>query len=176
MEPAVTMTAPSLPLTLIPRTCWKQNVRTALPDQWDAIRHEVYRRSGHRCEACHSAGDGRPCHAHEYWQFVEGHQVLTHIACLCDTCHSATHLGRTRSFSGSDRAAREALHRLALVNGWTLPQAAAYARQELALCADRSKRQWKLDLSALAEYGVTCPSPSERRGAGWVRSLLGVSR
>ncbi|MHB8323710.1 MAG: HNH endonuclease [Candidatus Dormibacteria bacterium] len=171
-------TALRLPLTLIPRSCWEINVRTALPERWDEIRREVYRRAGHRCEACGSAGGNRPLHAHEYWGYEGNRQVLTHIACLCDVCHAATHLGRTRSFSGSDRAAHEALAHLARVNSWSIPEAAAYAQQELARTAELSKHRYALDLSLLErEFGIEVPAAgASRGGAGWLRQLLGVGR
>lgn len=178
MGDSVTMgTEPRLPLTLIPRSCWGQNVRTALPERWDEIRHEVYRRAGHRCEADGSDGGGRPLHAHELWTYAGDRQVLTHIACLSDTAHSATHLGRTRSFSGSDRAAKEALTYLAHVNGWSLQQAAEYARRELQLTAERSKQQWRLDLSLL-EPEFVIKVPPELGGpahGGLLRRLLGAA-
>lgn len=169
---------PRLPLTLIPRSCWESNVRTALPERWDEIRHEVYRRARHRCEVDGSDGGSRPLHAHELWSYIKASQVLTHIACLCDTCHASTHLGRTRSFSGSDRVAREALQHLAVVNGWSVPDAAAYAHHELRVCAERSKRKWTLDLSLLErEFGIKLPPANASRGGGsWLRMLVGVGR
>lgn len=154
-------------------------MRTALPDRWDSIRREVYRRAGHRCEACGSNGGGRPLHAHELWQrFERGRQVLTHLACYCDVCHAATHLGRTLNFSGSEEAAREALQHLATVNGWTVPQAARYAQQELAVCAERSRHKWTLDISLLErEFEVKLPSAVSRGGGnGWLGKLLGAGR
>lgn len=166
-----------LPLTLIPEPMWRMNVRTALPDRWDEIRHEVYRRAAYRCEACGSDGGSRPLHAHEYWGYEGGRQVLTNIACLCDVSHSATHLGRTLKVSGSDGATRQALQHLATVNGWSLQQAAAYARVELARTAERSQRQWRLDLSLLeSEFGIRVPSElgGPARG-GVLRRLLGAA-
>ncbi len=170
--------SPRLPLTLIPKSCWERNVRTALPERWDEIRREVYRRASHRCEACGSSGGGRPLHAHEYWGYEGNRQVLAHIACLCDLCHASTHLGRTRSVSGSDRVAREALEHLASVNSWSIPDAAQYAQHELAVCAERSRRKWTLDLSLLGrEFGIRFPSASASRGGrGWLRKLVGVGR
>lgn len=170
---------PRLPLTLIPQSCWAQNVRTALPQRWDEIRHEVYRRASHRCEACGSNGGGRPLHAHEYWDYRDGRQVLAHIACLCDTCHASTHLGRTRSVSGSDRVAREALAHLASVNGWSIPDAAQYAQQELRVCAERSKCQWTIEIALLErEFGIKLPASAglARSGGSWLRRLMGVGR
>ncbi len=170
---------PRFPLTLIPQSCWAQNVRTALPERWDEIRREVYRRASHRCEACCGEGGARPLHAHEYWGYLGNRQVLAHVACLCDVCHASTHLGRTRSFSGSDQVARDALQHLALVNGWSVPEAAAYAQRELRLCAERSKRQWTIDLSLLErEFGIKLPASagSARSGESWPRRLVEVGR
>lgn len=170
---------PRLPLTLTTQSCWAQNVRTALPQRWDEVRHIVYRRAGRRCEACASDGGARPLHAHEYCGYEGNRQVLAHIACLCDTCHASTHLGRTRSFSGSDQVARETLQHLASVNGWSIPDAAAYAQQELAVCAERSRRKWTLDLSLLErQFGIKLPAPagSARSGGSWLSKLVGVGR
>ncbi len=163
-----------LPLTLIPHSMWEVNVRTALPESWDEIRHTVYRAG--RCEACGDGNGGRAWQAHEYWGFDGNRQVLTHIANLCDVCHSATHLGRTRRFSGSDQAAKEALQHLAAVNGWSLQQAAEYARRELALTAQRSKQPFRLDLSLLQrEYGVPVPPELGGPRRGQLRRLLGAA-
>lgn len=166
-----------LPLTLIPEPMWHVNVRSELPERWDEIRHEVYRRASYRCEACGSDGGARPLHAHEYWGYEGNRQVLTHIACLCDVSHSATHLGRLRRFSGSDRAAKEALAHLAAVNRWSIQQAAEVARHQLALTAERSKREWRLDLSLLIrECGIKVPpelgGPDQ---SGLLRRLRGAA-
>lgn len=151
-------------------------MRTALPDRWDEIRHEVYKRANHRCEACGSDGERRPLHAHEYWGYSGGRQILTHIAILDDRCHAATHLGRTRSFSGSDGVAKEALQHLASVNGWSVQQAARYARDELDVCAERSCHQYSLDLSLLErEFGIKLPTTGvSRSGGSWLGRLLGA--
>lgn len=105
--------------------------------------------------------------------------MLTHIACLCDVCHAATHLGRTRKFSGSDQAAKEALQHLAKVDGLTLPQAAEYVRQELLLTAERSKLKWTLDLSLLErEFSIPVPPKYLPDGGhrGLLRRLVGAAR
>jgi hypothetical protein len=164
-----------LPLTLIPSSMAAVNVRTALPQHWDRIRHQVY--APHRCEACGGDNRGHPWEAHEYWGYEGGRQVLRHIACLCDMCHASTHLGRTRTVSGSEQAARDALAHLAHVNGWSPPNAAEYARRELALCKERSRRQWRLDLSLLErEFGIKVPpelgGPAQ---SGLLRRLLGAT-
>lgn len=164
-----------LPLTLIPSSMSAVNVRTALPERWDEIRHQVYR--PHVCEACGGDNHDRPWEAHEYWGYEGGRQVLTHIACLCDACHATTHLSRTRTVSGSDGVARDALARLARINGWSLPHAAEYARRELALCKERSRRQWRLDLSLLTrEFGIKVPPElaGPARG-GLLPRLLGAA-
>jgi hypothetical protein len=60
----------------------------------------------------------------------------------------------------------------------TVQQAARYARDELDVCAERSKRRWMLDLTLLErEFGVDLPAPgASRGGSGWLRKLVGVSR
>lgn len=130
-------------------------------------------------EACGSDGGARPLHAHEYWGSLGNRQVLTHVACLCDVCHASTHLGRTRGFSGSDQVARDALQHLAIVNGWSVPDAAAYAQQELRVCAERSKCQWTIEIALLErEFGIKLPASAglARSGGSWLRKLVGVAR
>lgn len=166
------------PLGLIPRTAWGQGGRTGIPPEaWAKVKVAVHAHSGHECEA---PGCGErvklECHEWYVWDDTKGIQRLGRVASACRPHHACVHIGRTRTFSGSDRAARDALSELAKANGLTLPQAAAYCRHELALCAERSRKRWSLDLSPLVEYGVTWPSPTERRGAAWMRRLLGVSR
>ena len=167
---------PRFPLTLIPSSMSEVNVRTALPQHWDAIRHQVYR--PHRCEACGGDNHDRPWEAHEYWGYEGNRQVLRHIACLCDMCHAATHLGRTRTVSASDEVARDALARLARVNGLSLSSAAKYAREEVGLCKERSRRQWRLDLSLLTrDFGIKVPPELGGPGhGGLLRRLLGAAR
>lgn len=162
-----------LPLTLIPEPMWHVNVRTALPDRWDEIRHEVYRRASYRCEACGGDGGSRPLHAHEYWGYEGNRQVLAHVASLCDVCHAATHLGRTRTVSGSDQVTRDALAHLAHINRWSLQQAAEYARRELAVTVQRSQREWRLDLSELSrDFGIAVPPELGGSAQGGLRRWL----
>ncbi len=175
----MTSAAPRWPLGLIPTSAWGSAGRTGIPPEaWGVVRRACYARAHHRCEAC--GANGR-LEAHEWYQWddARGIQRLGRIAAACPTHHAAVHLGRTRSLSGSDRAAREALAELAQANGWSVPQAALYARHELALCAARSKRRWTLDLSALAEFGIAIPPvPGGRHGGqrGWLARLLGGGR
>ncbi len=73
---------------------------------------------------------------------------------------------------------KEALQHLARVNQWSLQQAAAYAREELALTAERSKHRYQLDLWLLErEFGIKLPPEgSPHGGGGLLRKLMGVGR
>lgn len=108
--------APTLQICLIPRTTWGNNVRSHVPNTtWRAIRRDVIRRAGEKCEACESQAG--PLHCHEVFDFDthQGLQRLVGLRALCSTCHGVVHIGRTLAREGK-RALDTSLEHLARVN------------------------------------------------------------
>jgi len=86
------------PLTIqpIPTASRFASLANLLPrPQWDRLRRAVYRRAGHRCQAC---GRHTVLHCHEVWRFNPRtrYQHLGGFQALCPTCHGATHITQTR--------------------------------------------------------------------------------
>jgi hypothetical protein len=97
--------------------------------------------------------------AHEEWQYDEGSGVqrLERLIALCPACHEVKHIGRTTNIGRGP----EARQHLANVNGWTRREAGMYVAAVMYEWAQRSKRDWRLDLSALADYGIEPPTAAE---------------
>jgi hypothetical protein len=138
--------APTLQICLIPRTTWGNNVRSHVPNTtWRAIRRDVIRRAGEKCEACESQAD--PLHCHEVFDFDthQGLQRLVGLRALCPSCHGVVHIGRTLAREGK-RAFDASLEHLARVNGWTEMQTLAHFDQAVALWETRSTQAWQVVL------------------------------
>lgn len=135
---------------LVPDSCWYSNLRSLLsPAQWDAVRKRAYARAGGRCMIC--GAPSKRLDAHEEWEYDEVNAVqrLKRIVAVCPACHDVIHIGRTQ-LKGDARAAEEHFIK---VNGCT------YAQMRAALGRaneDHRRRnfvpEWKLDISALADY------------------------
>lgn len=178
------MNAPRLPLTLIPSSA-TQNARTQLSaEQWTEVRRQVYRRAGHRCEACQTPyPSGSPTgpggwEAHEAWLFEGGVQKLVALRNLCQRCHAVCHSGRSFRLGGS-RLAEPIVQHLMRVNGWDREAAVSYILAEFALVRARSRQLWRLDLSLLREFGIE-PTPARTSsplpsGRSWWQRFLGMA-
>jgi hypothetical protein len=145
--------SPKLTVELVPRTCWFSNVRERVSRQeWDRIRSQTYENAGHRCEVCDGRGSKHPVECHEVWEYDEpaGVQRLVRMIALCPACHEVKHIGLA-GIKGRGDVARA---HLAAVNGWTAAVASQYVDEAFALWRARSGREWSLDVSALASYGV----------------------
>lgn len=148
-----TRATPRLTIELVPRTCWFSNVRKQVSTQaWDRIRRQVYERAGRRCEVCGGRGSAHPVDCHEVWEYddVASLQYLVRMVALCPACHEVKHIG----FAGTQGRGKLAEAHLAEVNGWTPEAAKRYVEEAFDVWRERSKREWSLDVSALADYGV----------------------
>jgi Domain of unknown function (DUF5710) len=146
----------------IPSTSWFENVRSAVsPQDWDRLRHMVYRRAVGRCEACGARPDreaGLFLEAHERFAYDEtaGIQVLRRLICLCTPCHATTHYGLASKRGRGDQA----LTHLCAVTGMPEAEAIRHLEAAFALWEQRSRIRWELDLSILAGAGVGVVKPS----------------
>jgi hypothetical protein len=163
---------PRLTVELVPSTCWFANVRSAVSkDEWDLIRRRVYREASYRCGVCGGRGPEHPVECHEIWDYDDDRLVqrLAGMIALCPACHEVKHFGfaRVRGIDG------RAFEHLAAVNGWTAPATQLYLDHVFELWAWRSKHEWDLDLTVLADYGIAPPPdhdgyvfPAERVAPG----------
>lgn len=146
---------------MIPRSCWFTNIRTCVtPQDWERLARMIYRRAGHRCEACNAPpdrGGGRRLEAHERWAFDDATrvQVLRRLICLCNDCHLSTHLG----FANVTGRAGQALAHLGAVTGMTPAEISRHVQAAGDLWTERSRHLWTLDLTILAEAGVAVARP-----------------
>jgi hypothetical protein len=134
------------------------NLANLLPrPQWDRLRRAVYRRAGHRCQAC---GRRTVLHCHEVWRFNPRtqYQHLGGFRALCPTCHAATHITQARG-----RRQRALLRHYVATNGLQ-PNAGPAALK------DATRRQQWLDRFSwtviYGDYNLRTPAartPSVRR-------------
>ncbi|MGA2930406.1 MAG: hypothetical protein ABSG43_31375, partial [Solirubrobacteraceae bacterium] len=65
-------------------------------------------------------------------------------------CHECKHMGHANVTGNGARARRH----LAEVNGWTASQVEKHLELAFAVWQQRSEHEWRLDISALAAYGI----------------------
>ena len=135
---------------LVPDSCWYSNLRSLLTKaQWDAVRKNVYARAGGKCMIC-GAPSSR-LEAHEQWEYDEKNAVqrLKAIIAVCPACHAVIHIGRTQ-LKGNVRAAEDHFMQ---VNGCSYAEYRKALGEANEAHARRNRvAEWKLDISALANY------------------------
>lgn len=145
--------SPRLTIELVPSTCWFSNVRSNVSKRtWDRLRKETYKQADYRCEICGGVGPNHPVECHEVWHYddIKHVQRLSRLIALCPACHQCKHMGLAQ-INGKEV---EALEHLAEVNNWEMWQAIEYAERAFEIWSERSKHQWKLDISYLEKLGV----------------------
>lgn len=155
-ELAVRFGRTRLTIELVPKTSWCSNVRSHVSEtEWDRLRKPVYERTGSRCDLCGGRGPAHPVECHEIWQYDDEASVqrLVGLIALCPACHGVKHLGRSHVKGRGD----EAIDQLMKINQWSATQADAYIELVLDIWKLRSRVPWRLDLSWLAEQGISIP-------------------
>jgi 5-methylcytosine-specific restriction endonuclease McrA len=147
---------------LVPSSCWFTNVRSCVSARdWDRLRLMVYRRAGHRCEACGATKNtdtGVYLEAHERWDYTTYDvQTLKRLVCLCTPCHEVTHFGLA-SIRERDH---QALQHLMAVNQWQDHQAHSHVDDAFRLWRLHSETQWTLDITMLTAVGISVTPPPE---------------
>jgi hypothetical protein len=146
--------AARLSIELVPSTCWYSNVRREVSRaDWEVIRRAAYGAAGYRSEVCGGRGPQHPVECHERWHYDERQLVqrLERMVALCPACHQVKHLGHA-DITGHSAQARA---HLADVNGWSRQQTDRYIAEAFASWQRRSRNEWQLDITALADYGIT---------------------
>lgn len=121
---------PRLTIELVPRTCWFDNVRSAVSStDWKRLRQQTARTAGWKCQVCGGKGPRWPVECHEIWHYDDDHQyqTLKGLIALCPSCHEVKHMGFSELRGKKD----EAVAHLALVNGWSLQGAFDYVDEAL---------------------------------------------
>ncbi len=153
---------------LIPSSCWFTNVRSCVSERdWERIRRVVRARADQRCEACGTGFDHsqqQVPEVHERWEYDPDRliQALRRLICLCNACHSATHMGLAQ-IKG---LAAEATAHLQRVNVWSPQEAHQHIAEAFKVWRERSASSWELDLTMLTSAGVQIvrpPSAADRR-------------
>lgn len=145
--------APKLSVEVVPKTSHFANLRTEVKrSSWDRVRKEEAERAGQRCEVCGGRGKRHPVECHEIWSYDDRRRVqkLEGLVCLCTDCHMVKHIGRQIVLGFGD----EAKAHLVRVNEWTWEQAEAYVSAAGRVCFERSKHEWRFDLSWAVERGM----------------------
>jgi len=145
---------PKLTVELIPRSCHFSNVRTTVKKQeWDKIRFISYEAAGHKCEICGDTGKNQGykhnVECHEIWEYDDENKIqkLVGLISLCVRCHQVKHIGRAIAIGKH----QEAYNQLAKVNKWTKQQVEQHILESFEIHKERSKYEWDLDISILAE-------------------------
>jgi hypothetical protein len=143
-----------LTIEMIPNTCAFSNIRTCIkPSQWDKIRKLSYSMAMNRCEICEGRGKRQgfkhdlECHEIFEYDDVNKVQKLIGLVSLCPICHLVKHFGRASAI-GKQAICMKQLQKL---NSWTHKDVVTYLKEVYELHKERSKYEWKLDLSILNE-------------------------
>lgn len=152
---------PRLTIELVPRSCWFDNVRSAVSSSdWAKLRKNTAKNAGWRCQICGGKGPQWPVECHEIWHYDDSNQqqTLVGLTSLCPSCHEVKHMG----FSELRGKKEEAIAHLALVNGWSLNGAFDYVDEAFALWRKRSEHAWQLDISWLATQGISLKTEAKK--------------
>lgn len=142
-----------LTIELVPSTSWFNNVRAVVTKkQWDLLRSQVAAKAYDLCEICGGVGPKHPVECHEIWHYDDKKLVrkLEGMIALCPSCHMVKHFG----FAEVQGKRAQALAHLMKVNKMTVDKAEDYVLKAFQLWANRSQKQWTLDITHLKEYGV----------------------
>lgn len=133
---------------MIPKTSFFKNVRSLLPDQWDTLRRDCYKKANYRCEICSGKGNQHPVECHEVWEYDTNTQTqkLKRLIALCPSCHEAIHIGFAFINGGGERV----ITHLAKVNNITLEETEELIMYAFNLWEERNKIQWTLDISCIS--------------------------
>ena len=143
-----------LSVELVPKSCHFSNVRTTVkPKDWDKIRFLSYDAAGNKCEICGETGKkqgfNHDLECHEIWEYDDENKIqkLIGLISLCPKCHECKHIGRAIAMGKQT----ECFAHLSKVNNWTRTQIDEHVTASFETYGERSKYQWKLDISLLAE-------------------------
>lgn len=136
-----------LQISLIPRTTWYNNVRSAVPrGVWTRIRLLAAKP---QCQICGCKGR---LFTHEVWRYDDiGHvQRLAGFVCLCYLCHAVKHLGFASVMAQrGDLDYDQLVKHYCVVNGCSIADFVTDRDEAFCVWRRRSQYEWSLDLSYL---------------------------
>jgi hypothetical protein len=102
--------------------------------------------------------------AHERWQYddTEKVQKLMRLVALCNKCHQSTHFGLASLLGKSE----EATQHLKQERGFTDGQVELHINDAFSLYRERSKHNWKLDITLITSNGIKLSDNIGRNMAG----------
>lgn len=142
-----------LSIELVPRTCWFSNIRSiATNSEWNKIKKSTFSIANYECEICGGKGSKHPVECHEIWDYddISKIQKLKGLIALCPSCHEVKHIGYANTQGRGDVAKAH----LSKVNNWTIEQTNDYVSEQFEVWKERSKFDWKLDISFLRKFGI----------------------
>jgi len=143
-----------LRVEMIPKSAWSANLRSLLTQsQWDKVRKKSYALANYQCDICGVSQKKLSCH--EVWEYDDdtGVQKLVKLEALCNKCHLCKHIGFafTMHYEGNISLAPIIEHFLK-VNGIAREEFNMYLLKEINIWAERSKKEWTLDVGYLYEF------------------------
>ena len=144
---------PFIPLTieLIPSSNWENNVRSEYKNEWPTIRTKTYKKANYKCEICGKTGNTSKgehfVECHEIWSYDMENKIqkLERLICLCPKCHRVKHWGLAL-IKGEEEIVKKHIMK---VNNWKEIDVKKYVNEVFIIYEERSKYDWKLDLSYL---------------------------
>ncbi|HCI9593706.1 hypothetical protein [Klebsiella variicola] len=158
-EPDVSFYPPRLTNELVPRTCWFDNVRSAVSStDWKRLRQQTARTAGWKCQICGGQGPRWPVECHEIWHYDDDRQ--------CQTLTGSSRYALVKHMGFSERRGKkdEAVAHLALVNRWSLQGAFDYVDEAFDVWRERSRHAWRLDISWLETQGIKLQDETAAEG------------
>lgn len=120
--------------------------------RWDSLRKQVYNKAWDTCEICGGVGPKHPVECHEIWHYDDQKliQKLIGMIALCPDCHMVKHIGLAGLCGNEDKAIRHFMK----VNQVSQKETKKYITKAFEKWAERSTKEWTLDISVLQEYGI----------------------
>lgn len=144
-----------LTIELVPRTAWYTNVRSNVSkDEWDRLRKKSYALANNVCEICGDTGKNQGykhnVECHEIWHYDDTTkaQTLTGLISLCPYCHKCKHPGLAQ-INGELNIV---INQLMKVNNISKDDAEKLIDDAFTIWRERSKHEWKLDISYIENY------------------------
>lgn len=144
-----------LTIELVPKTVWFSNVRDILTrPQWDKLRKTIFEQADNKCEICGEIGPKHPVECHEVWSYNDQDRIqsLTKLISLCPDCHKVKHNGMANKLG--KEIGKNAFLKFQKTNSLSDENAKLYYDYYFAIWKERSKVEWQLDISYLANYNI----------------------
>jgi hypothetical protein len=141
---------------LIPASCFFKNVRSSIHEMdWRVLSMGIRARANNTCEICGFKEDRQEqkfLEAHERWHYDEATHIqkLMRIVCLCNACHTYTHMGLAQITGKDDMAIKHKMK----VSGLTRTQVKKEIEQAFKEWEARNRVEWALDLGIIVGSGI----------------------